>query len=182
MHLHGAWADIKIPGNNLAAAALDQFVVNLCFSLGQISESLMKVTIETVLALCKGLVDAVQQLLLAVRLFYEIDGARLQCSYGHAYIAMPGDEDDRDIQATCAQSFLESEATHSCHSYIENQASRFPWRIGFHECLCRLVGFGIQPDGFHQLQYGVPHRLVVVDNVHGFLVDFIHAVMPKYEV
>jgi hypothetical protein len=66
--------------------------------------------------------NGVEEILIAERLGQELDGTSLHRLHGHWDVAMPGDEDDRNLPLCCGELALKIEAALAKHSDVEHQA------------------------------------------------------------
>ena len=112
-------------------------------------------------------VDAVEQLLLAIGLLHEVHGAGLDCLDRNCDVAVTAEKYDRDARAHRVQLVLQCGTAHMRHAHIEHEAS---WLLGI-EAVAKLLRGAkrgrAQADGRYQFGDRVEHRLVVVDNEYG---------------
>src|ERR1700752_1778356 len=72
----------------------------------------------------KGSIEGVQEVLFAEWFEETLDRSRRQQLGSHGVVAARGDEDDRDVLATCPQCPLKVWARHSWHRDVEDETTR----------------------------------------------------------
>src|SRR5271154_960916 len=112
--------------------------------------------------------DRVEQILVAEWLGQELDRAALHRPDGHRDVAIPGDEDDWEVDVRGGELSLEVEAASPGQSYIEHQAGRSVRPSGLEEFIYRSEQLRLQPDGSEQAADRLPDCGVIIDYDNGW--------------
>src|SRR5579862_2414396 len=138
MHFNGGFGDSDISGNLLVQPSSRDFNHDLAFSWAQQLEALSN-CLDRLLVLDPGAitfepdVNRVYQVLVTKWLGQKFDGATFHRSHRHGYVAVPRDEDDRDVDVRSIQFALEIETTSPRQPNVEHKASRALRAIGLKE-------------------------------------------------
>ena len=89
--------------------------------------------------------DDAEQVLARQRLAEEIDGAIFHRGHRQRYLAMAGDDDDREQETSAAQLLLHREPVHLIHADIKQHASRIKVRCRGQKGLSVLEGQRAMP-------------------------------------
>src|SRR5271157_876505 len=115
----------------------------------------------------KAELDGVQQILVAEGLGQELDRATLHRLDGHRDVAVPGDEDDRELDVRGGEFSLKVEAASPRQPDIEHQAGGSVRPSGLEEFIYRSEQLRLQPDGSEQAADRLPDCGIVVDDDYG---------------
>src|ERR1700722_3481952 len=136
MHFHSRLGDADVAGNLLAEAAARDLNHDLafpgaqrakaCLELGQCLLALPTRTIAS-----EADLNGVEEVLIAKRLGQELDGAALHRLHRHRDIAVPGDEDNRELSVRRRQLALKIKTALVRQSDVEDQTGRASRRTGF---------------------------------------------------
>ena len=107
--------------------------------------------------------------MIAERLRQELDRAPLHRLHGHRNIAVPGDEDDRDVDVCRRELSLKIETALPGQSDIEHQAGGSVRASLVQEFGDRGEGLGLQTDGTDQGAERLADLGVVIDDDDGRL-------------
>ncbi len=110
------------------------------------------------------LANVLDQQLLAERLFEKLGGARLQRPHRDRHVAVPGDDDDRQVRAALHQHTLHFQPAHARHAHVENQAARLGRIERGQKFLRRRERLHFQPDGPQEHVERLAHGGVVVNH------------------
>ena len=110
-----------------------------------------------------------------IGLLHEVHRTPLDCIDGHADIAVPADEHDRDTRLHLDESCLQGAPAHAGHPNVEHEATGAGWVEGIEIRLRRVERLGCEPHRQDQLADGVAHSPVVIDDEDGRVE---HGVMP----
>ena len=100
-------------------------------------------------------------------LFDEIAGPALQGADRHRYVAVAGDEDDRQLRAQAVELLVQFEAAHFRHAHVEHQAAAHVAPIGLQEGFRRVETGHLVAFAFQQPGHRIAHRFVVIDDMDG---------------
>ncbi len=67
--------------------------------------------------------DTIDEFVVVERFLDEIEGAFLECGYGHRHIAVAGQENDRQATPGLEQAVEQLDTAHARHAYVEEQAT-----------------------------------------------------------
>src|ERR1700722_6499625 len=135
MDLHGGLGDADIAGNLLAEAATRDLAPDFALARAQRLEAFPEGR-HSHFVLPPGTIareaerNGVQEVLIAERLRQELDGAALHRVHRHWNVAVPGDEDDRQVPVGCGKLALKIETALSRKPDVEHEASRTIREIG----------------------------------------------------
>jgi predicted NUDIX family phosphoesterase len=90
--------------------------------------------------------DRVQHILISKRLGKEIHGASFHGLYRHRNIAMPGHEDDRNVNACFGELALNVQPALSREPDVEHETARNIRQLGLQQLPCRAEGFSTHTD------------------------------------
>jgi len=125
----------------------------------------------------ESLLNCVQKILLAERLGQKLDGARLHGPYGHRYIPVAGDEDDRNMHVRLRELMLQVEAAQSGQTDVEHKARRCVLTLAKKELFRCCELFDAISDRPGESFQTFPNARIVVHDVYDWLV-VIHLNQP----
>src|SRR5262245_29809543 len=127
MELDRLRADEELAGDRARVLAREHALEHGAFALGQAGEPdgrlapPHRATPRIGVGL-ERVEDGAQQPVLLERLLDEIERAFLHRLDRHRHVAVPGEEDDRDVDAALEKLLLEREAGHPWHAHVEHDA------------------------------------------------------------
>src|ERR1700722_3480896 len=170
--LHGGLGDADIAGNLLADAATRDLNHDFALARAQRPEARLEggqseVVLPPGTIAREAELNGVQEVLIAEGLGQELDGAALHGLHRHRNVAVPGDEDDREVPAGRGELALKIKAALLWKPDIEHQAGGTIRRVG-----CKEVGdgrkqLGIQAYRSQQTRDRRSHIGIVVDDQNG---------------
>src|SRR5207342_264573 len=114
--------------------------------------------------------DRVEQILIAERLYQEIDGPSLHRPHRHRNVAVPGDEDDRYLDIRLGELGLKIESAALWQPDVEHETTGDVRQLGLQQLRSRPEQLDAQTHRAQQAAQGFAQRWIVVDdNDHGLL-------------
>jgi hypothetical protein len=171
---YGNLADADVAGNLLIHAALHDLTHYLAFARGQRLEALSKrgqrrFFLASGTVTCKTELDRIEQVLIAERLRQKLDRSSLHGLNRHGNVAVPGDEDNRQMNVRGRKLSLEIKPTSPGQSYVEHEAGRSVRAPGLQKFRHRRQRFHLQTDRSQQAAKRLSDRRIVIDDDDGGL-------------
>src|SRR5689334_22831196 len=113
-----------------------------------------------------GLLDAIEQILVAEGLLQEVEGPMLHGLDCHRDVAVAGHENHRDGGAAQVELLLKLEAAHAGHADVEHQAAGLRLAVCRQEFLRGGMQLAGEADGLEQRSHGVANAGIVIDHDH----------------
>src|SRR3569832_1788835 len=179
MGLHRLGAEAELGRDAFARLAVDHSVEDFVLPLGELRKTLARLVELRPLLRCldgflQRMLDAVEQGLIVERLFDEVHRAALQGAHRHGHVAVAGDDDDRHLHLLRVEVFLQLEAAHFRHAYVQHDAARLVILERGEKVTRGFVGLDRQTDRFDQPAQRLAHPLVVIDHISNCLCDRTH--------
>jgi anaerobic selenocysteine-containing dehydrogenase len=144
VHLHGLGADAQRQRNHAVGLAAGHAQSHFLLARGELFELSVHRVMRSACpqrrdAAAHGLGNGIEQCLVAERLFQELDRPLLHGLHRQRHVGMPGDEDDRQLDASLLHRALQLQATHRGHAHVQHQATRW-LRASLQEALGAFKG------------------------------------------
>src|ERR1700722_11478492 len=121
----------------------------------------------------------IQHVLVAKRLWEEVDGSSLHRFHRHRNVAMAGHEDDRNVNARLGQDVLKLKAVYAWQPDIEHKTTGSIRKLALKKCRGRAEYFDMKVHRLKQVGQSRPHGFVIVNDENDLFGVLFHDQSPS---